>query len=74
MTKKYYSVLPALIICGFNLFYADIQNASAQKTPSLKEVFRNDFLIGTAINTHQIEEKDTASDRVIKAAIQRCYS
>ena len=61
-------------MCGFNLFYSGIQNASAQKTPSLKEVFKNDFLIGTAINTHQIEEKDTASDRVIKATVQCCYA
>src|SRR5882672_1011427 len=35
--------------------------ASAQKTAtaSLKETFKNDFLIGTAINARQIEEKDT---------------
>ena len=39
------------------------QNASV---PSLKEIFSNDFLIGTAINTCEIEEKDTPADRLIK--------
>ncbi len=39
------------------------QNASV---PSLKEIFSNDFLIGTAINTREIEEKDTPADRLIK--------
>ena len=35
------------------------------QTASLKEIFKSDFLIGTAINTQQIEEKDTVADRVI---------
>ena len=39
-------------------------HGSAQ-TPTLKETFRDDFLIGTAINTRQIEEKDTAAARLI---------
>lgn len=34
--------------------------------PSLKETFKNDFLIGAAINTQQIEEKDVAADELIK--------
>lgn len=34
------------------------KNSSAQSIPSLKEVFKNDFAIGTALNTEQIEEKD----------------
>lgn len=42
------------------------KNVSAQKIPSLKEVFKNDFLIGTAMNTPQIEEKDAAADALIK--------
>ncbi len=29
-----------------------------EQNPSLKEAFKNDFLIGTALNTAQIEEKD----------------
>jgi endo-1,4-beta-xylanase len=38
----------------------------AQTIPSLKETFKNDFLIGTAVSAQQIEEKDTAADRLIK--------
>jgi endo-1,4-beta-xylanase len=45
----------------------NIQTVRAQSTvASLKETFKDDFLIGTAINAQQIEEKDTASDRLIK--------
>jgi len=35
------------------------------QTPTLKETFRDDFLIGAAINARQIEEKDTAAARLI---------
>src|SRR3954453_3627331 len=47
---------------------AGTEKTTAQTTqlPSLKEIFKNDFLIGTAINARQIEEKDTAADRLIK--------
>ncbi len=30
-------------------------------TPSLKETFKNDFVVGTALNTQQIMEKDSAA-------------
>ena len=45
-----------------------IQAVKAQNTatPSLKEIFKNDFFIGTAINAQQIEEKDLAADKLIK--------
>jgi len=45
-----------------------IQTVKAQNTatPSLKEIFKNDFFIGTAINAQQIEEKDLAADKLIK--------
>src|SRR6478735_2383214 len=35
------------------------------QTPTLKETFKDDFLIGMAINTRQIEEKDPAAARLI---------
>jgi len=35
------------------------KNTSSNTSPSLKEVFRNDFGIGTALNARQIEEKDS---------------
>jgi endo-1,4-beta-xylanase len=36
------------------------------QTPSLKDAFKKDFLIGTAMNAWQIEGKDTAAVRIIK--------
>src|SRR5689334_16829245 len=64
MIKKYSFLLfvaaISLISCISN------KKASAQTTSSLKETFKNDFLIGTAMNTPQIEEKDATSDALIK--------
>ena len=40
--------------------------STVAQTPSLKEAFRKDFLIGTAINTRQIEGKDIVADKLIK--------
>ena len=64
MTKKYSLTLFVSII----FFSACIvgKKVSAQSIPSLKETFKNDFLIGAAINAEQIEEKDTAADVLIK--------
>ena len=63
MIKKYsFTLFVATILlagCGVS------KKVSAQTTPSLKETFKDDFLIGTAINTQQIEENDTAADRLI---------
>lgn len=58
MIKK----LPLLL--GFStILFAGCLTA---QTPSLKQVFKKDFLIGTAMNAWQIEGKDTAADRIIK--------
>ena len=35
------------------------------QNPSLKETFKNDFLIGTALNPWQIQQKDTAATRLV---------
>ena len=50
------------------LLSSSIEQAHAQneQIPSLKEVFKKDFLIGTAMNTRQIEEKDMVADALIK--------
>ncbi|MBG9377203.1 endo-1,4-beta-xylanase [Panacibacter sp. DH6] len=58
MKKILWLTTMSAMTIGFN-------NASAQ-VPSLKKVFANDFAIGTAMNTRQIEEKDPASDALIK--------
>jgi endo-1,4-beta-xylanase len=34
-------------------------------TPSLKQTFKNDFLMGTALSAQQIEEKDSGSARLV---------
>ena len=41
-------------------------HAQNGQIPSLKEVFKSDFLIGTAMNSKQIEEKDAVADALIK--------
>jgi endo-1,4-beta-xylanase len=38
----------------------------AQKEPTLKNVFQNDFLIGTAVNLPQIYGRDSLGDNIIK--------
>lgn len=47
-----------VILCMSTLSFSFSTIALGQKTPSLKEVFKNDFAIGTAMNTVQIEERD----------------
>ena len=52
-------ILPVVLITIFAMACAPgKKNTSSAKIPSLKEVFKNDFGIGTALNTAQIEEKD----------------
>lgn len=41
--------------------------ANAQTMPSLKETFKSYFLIGTAMDAKQIEQKDATADKLIKA-------
>jgi endo-1,4-beta-xylanase len=64
MIKKYSFILfvAAILLVSF----AGIKKVSAQTTSSLKVTFKNDFLIGIAMNTPQIEEKDAAADALIK--------
>jgi endo-1,4-beta-xylanase len=42
------------------------QQQTQQPIPSLKETFKNEFLIGTALNTPQILEKDPTADKLIR--------
>ena len=44
----------------------DERPLSANSIPSLKEVFKDDFGIGTALNTPQIEERDPRVDALIR--------
>ncbi len=65
MIKNKPAILYPSIILLLTVFI-NTQKLTAQNAPSLKQVFNNDFLIGTAINTPQIEEKDAAADKLIK--------
>lgn len=43
-----------------------ISGVVSQDIPSLKELFKNDFLIGAALNISQITEKDPVEDALIR--------
>lgn len=54
VSKSIRFLLVLIIICGaFNKIVAQ------KKPPALKDAYKGDFLIGTALNGQQIEEKDT---------------
>ncbi len=52
----------AVLVC--NCLFAQ-KTGNAKNMLSLKDAFKNDFTIGTAMNTAQIEEKDTAAALLI---------
>jgi endo-1,4-beta-xylanase len=58
----------ALSFSASMLLFSLVEKAVAQneQTASLKEIFKKYFLIGTAMDTRQIEEKDTLADALIK--------
>lgn len=65
MTKK--TIARFAFTAGLLLGCIITKNASGQNgQAALKEVFKNDFLIGAALNTQQIEEKDVVADKLIK--------
>ncbi|HMU46698.1 MAG TPA: endo-1,4-beta-xylanase [Chitinophagaceae bacterium] len=64
LTKGFAFVLTGIILasCSSGQKLTEKNN----NIPSLKEVFKKDFLIGTALNSQQIEEKDPTADALIK--------
>jgi len=60
-----------LVCCSIGLLAASCSSSKkaghSGDTPSLKEVFKKDFVMGTAVNTGQIEEKDPAAAALIQA-------
>jgi endo-1,4-beta-xylanase len=58
LTRRFLAVT-ALLATGFT--------AGAQTPISLKDAYRNDFLIGAAINTAQITGQDSRGDAIIEA-------
>lgn len=57
------SIVSVLLISCFN---AKNHSTPASGLPSLKEVFKNDFLVGTALNAGQIEENDSSVTELIR--------
>ena len=64
MSRLFDFILPILLLS----LSAGCQSNTEQpkRTDSLKEVFQDDFLIGTALNVDQIDEKDASADSLIK--------
>ena len=63
------SVRVLLLVSLMGLFTAwnsSRKISTKENIPSLKEVFKNDFLIGTALNTDQILQKDPKADALIQ--------
>ncbi len=63
MIRKYSFIL---FVAAISLISCISSKKVSAQTTSLKETFKNDFLIGVAINVQQIEEKDAAADVLIK--------
>ncbi len=59
-------LLLALCAVYFVITACTVTKNTSQRIPSLKELFKNDFGIGTALNATQIEEKDPKADALIK--------
>ncbi len=67
MIKKIpHNVYAATLILIIMLGCFETSFAQRTSTNSLKQIFTKDFLIGTAIDTREIEERDTAADRLIR--------
>lgn len=60
MIQRYVYTLPILIV-----FFTKQTLAQNIPLPSLKETFKNDFLIGTALNSWQILGKDTLAAKIV---------
>jgi endo-1,4-beta-xylanase len=64
MTKRSLLILPVLAACLAGL-PPTRPSRPTHDQPSLKDKFKNDFLIGAAISARQIEEKDPTAARLI---------
>lgn len=73
MKKVFFSVnlsVIAIIFLGIAGSYSSCNSSKKITTeanvPSLKEVFKKDFLIGTALNANEIQQKDPKADALIQ--------
>ncbi len=65
MRNKIFFVLVTISIALMQPTFSEAQKDRASDIPSLKDTFKKDFLIGTALNTRQIEEKDPQAAALI---------
>lgn len=64
MIKSFFLI--CLLLFGLT-WAASTHRAQENSTPSLKEAFKNDFLIGAALNRRQFSEEDALGVSIIKA-------
>ena len=62
---KHKSLLLAMAVITLYFLACSLGKKIVANTPSLKETFKNDFLIGTALNTTQIEEKEPMAGALV---------
>src|ERR1051326_2568793 len=60
-TSKYKSCVMFVLLCSLTCV-----PAMAQKERALKDVFKNDFMIGAALNWNQIFEKDVRGAEIVR--------
>lgn len=65
LRKKFFAALFFAVLFGAGCSSAQ-KFAKTAKVQSLKDAYKNYFLIGTALNAQQFLEKDSAADRIIK--------
>lgn len=65
MTHKYFYRVAVIAACIFVSNSIKAQKPAPHSAPSLKETFKKDFLIGTALNAQQILEHDTGAARLV---------
>ncbi len=67
MIRKNFAILSlAISILGYSGCSDNVQTASEESVASLKETFKEDFAIGAALDTTQIEEKDSKAKELIE--------
>jgi len=65
LNKNFYSLFAGTVGLLLSACTGAQQNSPGARIPSLRETFRNDFLIGTALNVPQIEERDPKAAALI---------
>lgn len=67
MSKKFLVTISIVLTALFLVNCSNTKKAAGttSKIPSLKETFKNDFLIGTALSAQQIEGKDSGAARLV---------